>query len=189
MFLYTNKDLVDVLPLREKTFIECGINTNNLEVIAIKKGTFAFLEVEDLEKYNNSKLEDLTVQTLEERENLILELKAIQQQEREEAKIQQQEREEAKKNTNEYKIATLQEEQEVQNNEIITSMLANTEMFEMILDMLPMTLDTKNISNTKVASNMIEVYTTLILKGQKTIEQVPVIIREQVQTQLDLKTK
>ena len=100
MFLYTNKDLVDVLPLREKSFVECGINTNNLEVIAIKKGTFAFLEVEDLEKYNNSKLEDLTVQTLEERENLISELKLI----------QGQEREEARKNTNEYKISVLEKE-------------------------------------------------------------------------------
>ena len=35
----------------------------------------------------------------------------------------------------------------------------------------------------------VEVYVTLILKGQKTIEQVPAIIREQVQTQLDLLTK
>ena len=100
MFLYTDKDLVDILPIREKSFVECGINVNNLEVIAIKKGTFAFLEIENLEKYNNSKLEDLTVQTLEERENLISELKAI----------QQQEREEAKKNTNEYKISILEAE-------------------------------------------------------------------------------
>lgn len=100
MFLYTNKDLVDVLPLRKKSFVECGINTNSLEVIAIKEGTFAFLEVEDLEKYNNSKIEDLTVQTLEEREDLISKLKLI----------QQQEREEARKNTNEYKISVLEKE-------------------------------------------------------------------------------
>ena len=100
MFLYTNKNLVDVLPLREKTFIECGINVNNLEVIAIKEGTFAFLEIEDLEKYNNSKIEDLTVQTLEEREDLISKLKII----------QEQEREEARKNTNEYKISVLEKE-------------------------------------------------------------------------------
>lgn len=100
MFLYTNKDLVDILPLKEKTFVECGINVNNLEVIAIKEGTFAFLEVEDLEKYNNSKIEDLTVQTLEEREDLISKLKII----------QEQEREEARKNTNEYKISVLEKE-------------------------------------------------------------------------------
>ncbi len=100
MFLYTNKNLVDVLPLREKTFVECGINVNNLEVIAIKEGTFAFLEVEDLEKYNNSKIEDLTVQTLEERENLLSELKTV----------QEQEREKARKNTNEYKISVLEKE-------------------------------------------------------------------------------
>lgn len=100
MFLYTNKDLIDILPLREKTFVECGINVNNLEVIAIKKGTFAFLEVEDLEKYDSSKLEDLTIQTLEEREDLISKLKLI----------QEQEREEARKNTNEYKISVLEKE-------------------------------------------------------------------------------
>ena len=100
MFLYTNKDLVDVLPLRKKSFKECGINTDTLEVICLKEGTFAFLEVENLEKYNNSKLEDLTVQTLEERQRLLEELRAK----------QEQEIEESMKNTNEYKISALEEE-------------------------------------------------------------------------------
>lgn len=87
------------------------------------------------------------------------------------------------------KISILEAEQEVQNNEIMTSMIANTELFEMVLGMMPATLNTKNINNTKGVSSMVEVYVTLILKGQKTIDQVPAIIREQVQAQLDLLTK
>lgn len=87
------------------------------------------------------------------------------------------------------KISILEAEQEVQNNEIMTSMIANTELFEMVLGMMPATLNTKNINNTKGVSSMVEVYVTLILKGQKTIDQVPAIIRDQVQAQLDLLTK
>ena len=60
-------------------------------------------------------------------------------------------------------------------------MLANTEMFEIILGMMPMTLsiDEKNTKNSG-GSSMIEVYVTLIIKGVKTIEDVPLVIREQV---------
>lgn len=98
MFLYTEKDLVDVLPLREKTFAECGINTTNIEVICLKEGTFAFLEVENLEKYNKYKLEDLVVQTLDEREQRISELK----------EKYDKEVEEAYKKTDKYKISVLE---------------------------------------------------------------------------------
>ena len=72
-------------------------------------------------------------------------------------------------------------EQEQQNEEILVNMLANTEMFEMILGMIPMTLsiDEKNTKNNG-GNSMIEVYCTLIIKGVKTIEDVPLVIREQV---------
>ena len=72
-------------------------------------------------------------------------------------------------------------EQEQQNEEILVNMLANTEMFEMILGMMPMTLsiEDKNTKNNG-GSSMIEVYCTLIIKGVKTIEDVPFVIREQV---------
>ena len=72
-------------------------------------------------------------------------------------------------------------EQEQQNEEILVNMLANTEMFEIILGMMPMTLsiDEKNTKNSG-GSSMIEVYVTLIIKGVKTIEDVPLVIREQV---------
>lgn len=75
----------------------------------------------------------------------------------------------------------LKQEQEQQNEEILVNMLANTEMFEMILGMMPMTLsiEDKNTKNNG-GNSMIEVYCTLIIKGVKTIEDVPLVIREQV---------
>lgn len=71
----------------------------------------------------------------------------------------------------------LKVEEEKQNEEILVNMLANTEMFEMILGMMP-TTSIKNKNNG--GSNMVEVYVTLIVKGIKTIEDVPSILREKV---------
>ena len=75
----------------------------------------------------------------------------------------------------------LKVEQEQQNEEILVNMLASTEMFEMILGMMPMTLSIED-ENTKNngGNSMIEVYCTLIIKGVKTIEDVPLVIRERV---------
>ena len=85
------------------------------------------------------------------------------------------------------KISILQEEnknlkieQEQQNEEILVNMLANTEMFEMLLGMIPMTLSEDKNTKNNGGSSMIEVYCTLIIKGVKTIEDVPLVIREQV---------
>ena len=71
----------------------------------------------------------------------------------------------------------LKVEQEQQNEEILVNMLASTEMFEMILGMMPMTLSIED-ENTKNngGNSMIEVYCTLIIKGVKTIEDVPLVI-------------
>ena len=69
----------------------------------------------------------------------------------------------------------LKVEQEQQNEEILVNMLANTEMFEMLLGMIPM-----SINENKGGNSMIEVYVTLIIKGVKTVEDVPLVIREQV---------
>ena len=71
-------------------------------------------------------------------------------------------------------------EQEQQNEEILVNMLANTEMFEMILGMMPMTLSIEDKTKNNGGNSMIEVYCTLIIKGVKTIEDVPLVIREQV---------
>lgn len=72
---------------------------------------------------------------------------------------------------------SLKIEQDQQNEEILVNMLANIEMFEMILGMMP-TTSIKNKNNG--GSNMVEVYVTLIVKGIKTIEDVPSILREKV---------
>ena len=78
-------------------------------------------------------------------------------------------------------IELIKTEQEQQNEEILVNMLANTEMFEMILSMMPtaLSIDEKNTKNSG-GSSMIEVYCTLIIKNVKTIEDVPLVIREQV---------
>ena len=74
------------------------------------------------------------------------------------------------------KIFKLEDEQVQQNNEILVNMLANTEMFEMILGMMPVEINL----NSKGVNPMIEVYVTLIIKGVKSIENVPLVLREQV---------
>ena len=76
-------------------------------------------------------------------------------------------------------IEKIKIEQEQQNEEILVNMLANTEMFEMLLGMIPMTLS-KDKTKNNGGNSMIEVYVTLIIKGVKTIEDVPLVIREQV---------
>ena len=70
----------------------------------------------------------------------------------------------------------LKVEQEQQNEEILVNMLANIEMFEMILGMKP----TETSLNSKGVNPMVEVYTTLIIKGIKSVDDVPLVIREQV---------
>ena len=65
-------------------------------------------------------------------------------------------------------------------------MLASAELFEMVLMMMPMSV---SMSKSMEVNPMVEVYVTLILKGEKTIEQVPAVIRDKVQAQLDLLTK
>lgn len=74
------------------------------------------------------------------------------------------------------KIFKLEDEQVQQNNEILVNMLANTEMFEMILGMMPVEINL----NSKGVNPMVEVYVTLIIKGVKSIEDVPLVLREQV---------
>ena len=76
----------------------------------------------------------------------------------------------------------LKVEQEQQNEEILVNMLANTEMFEMILSMMPMALsiDKKNTKNSGGSRGICDIYASLIEKGVKTIEDVPLVIREQV---------
>lgn len=70
---------------------------------------------------------------------------------------------------------------EYQENETLVTMMAMTEVFEMVLTQASTTL---KLENRKVDTNMVEVYVTLILKGKKTLEQVPTVIRPQVESML-----
>lgn len=81
----------------------------------------------------------------------------------------------------------LKVEQEQQDEEILVNMLANTEMFEMILGEQPMTLSIeKNIKNTGGSMGICDVYVSLVKKGVKTIDDVPIQILEQVKNKLKL---
>ena len=84
------------------------------------------------------------------------------------------------------KIFKLEDEQVQQNNEILVNMLANTEIFEMILGMMPMSVSIKNTKNNGVSMGICDIYVSLIEKGIKTIEDVPVQILEQVKNKLKL---
>lgn len=70
---------------------------------------------------------------------------------------------------------------EFQENETMVTMMAMTEVFEIVLMQSPMALNSKN---RKVDTAMVEVYVTLILKGKKRLEQVPTVIRPQVESML-----
>lgn len=76
----------------------------------------------------------------------------------------------------------IQNEQTIQDDKITTTMLANTELFEMMLVLMStqINLNIKKWSDFK----MVEVYVTLIIEGVKTIEQVPSVIRPQVTERL-----
>lgn len=65
----------------------------------------------------------------------------------------------------------------------ICAMIATTELFEMALAMSEQEVALKAEKN-KGGSTMVEVYVTLILKGKKTLEQVPAVIRPQVEAML-----
>ena len=59
------------------------------------------------------------------------------------------------------------------------NMLASADIFEMMLEIMSMQLNTKN---TKGVNKMAELYATLIIKGKKTIDDVPVMLRPQVES-------
>lgn len=79
----------------------------------------------------------------------------------------------------------LKVEEEKQNEEILVNMLANTEMFEMILGMMPTTLSIEN-KNNGGSMGICDVYVSLVKKGVKTIDDVPIQILEQVKNKLKL---
>jgi hypothetical protein len=81
-------------------------------------------------------------------------------------------------NTN-TEIHNINNYQNLQDNEILMNMLASADIFEMMLEIMSMQLNTKN---TKGVNKMAELYATLIIKGKKTIDDVPVMLRPQVES-------
>ena len=89
------------------------------------------------------------------------------------------------------KIFNLEEGQMQQDSEILINMMANTEMFEILLGMMPSQINSNSL-NSKGVNPMVEVYVTLIIKGVKTVDDAPLVIREQVierLKQLDISAK
>lgn len=96
-------------------------------------------------------------------------------------------------------LATLKEKNGELSSQVITleeenisTMIAITEVFEMMMYIMPSEMATINIAaltnaDTKAPKGgfqMVEVYVTLILKGKKTLDQVPAMIRPKVEAQL-----
>ena len=108
MYIYTSKNLIDVLPIEDKKIEQCGINVDNIKQIFAHGFTHSFLEVADLEKYNSSKKEDIHIQTLEERNSMIIELEDV----------QRLEQEEIYKKTEAYKISILEAENKALKEEL-----------------------------------------------------------------------
>ena len=102
MLFYTNKNLVEMIPIRDKTWEECGIDMNTVKVFITEDGTNAFFEVIDLEKFNDVKLADAINITEDEMKKKI-----------EKIKIEQdKEMQEYYKTTDSYKIDMLKKENE-----------------------------------------------------------------------------
>lgn len=76
----------------------------------------------------------------------------------------------------------LKKKQEVQEKEIITSMLANVTLYESILEFAPQTLNLRNTSE----NPMVDVYASLIRKQVKTLKDIPEILKEQVELKLNI---
>ena len=60
--------------------------------------------------------------------------------------------------------------------------MASTNLFELVISLMEMPINTTNNKSTKGINDMAEVYASLIAKDKKTIDDVPVIIRQQVET-------
>ena len=83
-------------------------------------------------------------------------------------------------------IDSINEYQETQDNEILNTMLATTEIYETILMATVSVLasNEEEINNNIFGKRMISIYATLVEKGLKTIDEIPFVIREQVKLYL-----
>ena len=82
-------------------------------------------------------------------------------------------------------IEGINDYQDVQDEEILINLMASVDLFEMLISLMDTNLtDGLSLTKNKGVSSMVEVYVSLILKGKKTINDVPVVIRPQVEAML-----
>ena len=82
-------------------------------------------------------------------------------------------------------IESINNYQSMQDEEILVNLMASTDLFEMIISMMVSGLsEGMSVKNNKGVNGMVDVYTSLIIKGKKTIDDVPTIIRPQVENLL-----
>lgn len=101
MIIYTDKDLVDLIPLDDgKSFHECGIDENNIMQVFCLNKAHSFLTICNKELFSSmvkSEYEELTEEQSKVKINELEE-------------IQKQEIDEAYKKTDAYKLKKLEEE-------------------------------------------------------------------------------
>ena len=82
-------------------------------------------------------------------------------------------------------IESIDDYQRAQDEEILMNLMASTDIFEMIVMMMASGVsDEISIRSNKGVNGMVEVYVSLIVKGKKTINDVPAMIRTQVEAML-----
>ena len=88
-------------------------------------------------------------------------------------------------------IEEINDYQLMQDADILMNMMASTDIFELVIDMMSMQINEDNnskvslLGKTRGGNKMIELYVSLILKGKKTMNDVPSVIRPQVKAMLN----
>ena len=67
---------------------------------------------------------------------------------------------------------------------MLEAMLSVTEMYEAMLASQPLLLAEEEEVAVPISDVMIQVYVTLILKGRKTLDEIPSVIRSQIETKM-----
>lgn len=106
-YFYTNKNLVDILPVDSKSFIDCGMSNKNIIQITCEGVVHSFIDIIDETIFKSLLKIEVNYMTEAEVEAKVKELKVI------EAK----EIEEYKKTQPEYKISELEKDIETLKKE------------------------------------------------------------------------
>ena len=69
--LYTNKDLIDVLPLNSKRFSECGVDETNIIQFCLGEFVHSFLYINDEELLNENIINSSFVNMMQQDEALV----------------------------------------------------------------------------------------------------------------------